>query len=222
MGTANAAHSAAGPNAPLSNGLVGYWPLDGSVTNWATGQTQDLSGNGNVGSLVSMSTTSAPVAGKMGQALNFDLGGYITAVDQSSPNPSDITVSAWIKLSADGSAFRYLLDKTSGGGGYLFKYTLAGATLITGGSGRSSGISYPLNTWHHIVGSYQSGSNQIRLYSDGVLADVGTGGAMTTNSGSLTIGNGPGGTFKGVVDDIRIYNRVLSGSEVAQLYNMGR
>src|SRR6266699_7247432 len=56
----------------LSQGLVGYWPLDGSVTNWTTNTTSDISGNGNTGTLVSLATSTAPVGGKIGQALKFD------------------------------------------------------------------------------------------------------------------------------------------------------
>jgi hypothetical protein len=66
-------------NSSLSNGLVGYWPLDGAVTNWNTGTTLDLSGSGNTGSLVSLSTTSSPVAGKIGQALYLLNGGAVEA-----------------------------------------------------------------------------------------------------------------------------------------------
>jgi hypothetical protein len=40
----------------LTNGLVGYWPLDGQVTDWNTNTTRDLSGQSNTGTLVSMST----------------------------------------------------------------------------------------------------------------------------------------------------------------------
>jgi hypothetical protein len=56
----------------FSNGLVGYWPLDGQVTDWATGRTKDISGNGNDGSLALMSTSSSPVGGKIGQAMTFN------------------------------------------------------------------------------------------------------------------------------------------------------
>src|ERR1700677_4275976 len=55
----------------VSNGLVGYWPFDGDTTNWNTDSTVDVSGNGNAGTLVNMSTTSSPVAGKIGGALGF-------------------------------------------------------------------------------------------------------------------------------------------------------
>src|SRR5271166_3575658 len=56
----------------LSNGLVGYWTFDGAVTNWSTGQILDISGNNNTGSLIGMSTTTSPVAGKIAQALQFN------------------------------------------------------------------------------------------------------------------------------------------------------
>src|SRR6185436_16749444 len=55
--------------ASLTDGLVGYWTMDGKNTNWSTGATADLSGNGNNGSMVGMSTTTSPVAGKIGQAI---------------------------------------------------------------------------------------------------------------------------------------------------------
>ena len=51
----------------LTTGLVGYWPLDGSVTKWATGQTQDLSGNSHTGQLINMSTSTSPTQGEMGE-----------------------------------------------------------------------------------------------------------------------------------------------------------
>jgi Concanavalin A-like lectin/glucanases superfamily len=76
LGAANVGHS----NAMISNGLVGYWTFDGKDTNWTTGQTRDLSVNGNNGSLAFMSTSSSPTIGKIGQALNFvgSCSNYIT------------------------------------------------------------------------------------------------------------------------------------------------
>ncbi len=59
----------------LSSGLVGYWPLDGKTTNWATGKTTDLSGQNNAGQLINMSTTTSPVSGNDRiWAYNWDSG----------------------------------------------------------------------------------------------------------------------------------------------------
>lgn len=48
----------------VRSGLVGHWTLDGSKTNWTTNTTADSSGNSNTGTLVSMSTSTAPAAGR--------------------------------------------------------------------------------------------------------------------------------------------------------------
>ena len=86
----------------LTNGLVGYWPLDGGTTSWTTDTTQDVSGNGNTGTLVSMSTTTSPVPGKIGGALKFNGSsqyinlGNISAITAG----SNWTVAFWMKANA--------------------------------------------------------------------------------------------------------------------------
>ena len=60
----------------------------------------DMSGNGNTGTLVSMSTSSSPVAGKIGQALKFAQASsqYIDLGNVSALKPTGaISVSAWVK-----------------------------------------------------------------------------------------------------------------------------
>ena len=89
-GASNIAHS----NVWISDGLVGYWTMDGSSIDWRKNQMSDMSGNGNTGSLVSLATSTAPVAGKIGQALSFDGNGYIAAGDINAlDGASAITIS---------------------------------------------------------------------------------------------------------------------------------
>ena len=59
----------------LASGLVGHWTFDGKDTPWTSSSaatTLDKSGSGNTGTLTNMSQSLAPVAGKVGQAPNFD------------------------------------------------------------------------------------------------------------------------------------------------------
>jgi hypothetical protein len=58
-----------------------------------------LSGNGNTGQLISMSTSTSPTQGKIGGALSFN--GSTSYIDGGNfaDNPSEMTVSAWIKTS---------------------------------------------------------------------------------------------------------------------------
>lgn len=81
--------------------------------------------------------------------------------------------------------------------------------------------------WHHVAFTYNGSSSAsgINFYVDGMLSN----GPTTYNNLSSTILNNVTptlGTYttgvswlKGSVDDVRIYNRALSGSEITQLYN---
>jgi len=167
LGTANVAHSASGPNAPLSNGLVGYWTLDGSATNWRTNTTADLSGNSNTGTLVSMSTSTSPIAGKIGQALQFGTSpsGFEVAVNPSTLQPSTVTVSTWAKptfssqllVPSANAGFEAIISAGSfqlGINGFFCEFD--GGDLAT----------MPYNKWFHIVYSYDG--SIIRVYVNGV------------------------------------------------------
>ena len=83
----------------LSNGLVAYWTFDGKDTPWTSSTaatTLDKSGNGNTGTLTNMNQSTAPVPGKIGQALKFDgSSGYVSASPISSLT-DNLTFSAWL------------------------------------------------------------------------------------------------------------------------------
>jgi Concanavalin A-like lectin/glucanases superfamily len=232
-GVANAAHSNIGGPA-LSNGIVGYWTFDGPSLHWTTNTADDVSGNGNTGSLISMSTTTSPVVGKIGQALRFDVN---ASSDISVPDAGTIdyvqnfSLSAWFKTSSV-SADQILLQKTSGG----FSCSTANFLLYIQGSSQkvrlcisNSPVTAVLtsqtispNTWYHVVAT-ADGTN-LKMYLNGVLSNQNAQTAATTDTTDvLFIGNnGSNNNLQGRMDDVRVYNRVLSDSEIVQLYNMGR
>jgi hypothetical protein len=85
-----------------------------------------------------------------------------------------------------------------------------------------------LNIWTHIAGTYDAATHTGRVYINGVLAKEQVfGSSMTTyatsgfltNIGSATLGdsNEPFGAFKGAIDEVRIYKRVLTAGEIAPL-----
>jgi hypothetical protein len=106
--------------------------------------------------------------------------------------------------------------------------TLKWALYTSGGwEWHDSGQSVPQNEWHYISFSY-NGSDGI-FYIDGSqvssISDP-DGGSIDTNSNNVWIGaraNGGGMSwFDGKIDDVRIYDRALSESEIKRLYKMGR
>ena len=80
----------------------------------------------------------------------------------------------------------------------------------------------PLGTLHHLVGVYEP-SVAIRIYQDGVLHNENTTGVPATQydpSNNVVIGRRAdgGSSFDGLIGDVRIYNRVLSATEIATIH----
>lgn len=226
--------AAARPQTSLvSSGLVGYWPFGGNYMNWATGKALDASGNGNDGSITGMSTSTSPVQGRVGQALNFDnTDDKIIVQNSTSLNiTGQITVSAWIyPRSFGGANLARIIDKSDTDGYLLLLNNTTGSKALYFLYGSSPvGVTYDnaitLNTWQHVLctlsglsvncylngvslGSYQFGSAP----SSGSNASLGIGGKSSDNTRQ----------FDGYIDEVRIYNRALSASEVLQLYNSSK
>jgi hypothetical protein len=235
LGTANVAHS---NTVALSNGLVGYWTFDGSATNWRTNTTADLSGNGNTGTLVGMSTSSSPVAGKIGQALYFTgtPGSYsaIRMGNKSAFEPAQFTISAWINSGTDQSTA--IVSKGAGdsaGSGYglyyysnnSFQFRLDGAPIT------SANNSLPLNKWNHVTATYDGQQMVIYINGSSAATPVAKVGATVSSSYEFAVGDralyawpDPSNTpfINGRIDDVRVYNRALTAGEVKQLDHMGQ
>jgi hypothetical protein len=73
------------------------------------------------------------------------------------------------------------------------------------------------NKWYHIVYTTDTKANQLMLYVNGALVDQGASGATPENMDERRIGSEHDGRFLiGMVDEVRIYNRVLTADEVKQ------
>ncbi len=79
-----------------------------------------------------------------------------------------------------------------------------------------------LNAWTHLVGIYDTGAGQIRLYVNGVLAASASFSSGWRATGAITVGrsyyNTPSGFFSGKIDEVRTAQRVFTATEVASLY----
>lgn len=226
LGTAN--------TTSLSSGLVGYWPLDGATTNWTTGITRDLSGSGYTGNLVSLSTSSSPATGKVGQALKFNgSSSYVNIAGITSDMlTTNFTVSVWVKKLSpfSGSAeWTVMGTRNSNTSGWQIGISNAGIPIWRTFSGTQnnitfSGTSVTAGVWTHLV--FVHGDGSAALYKNGVLVtssaitNPATGGTVPLKIGHIGIGSG-GSYWEGLEDDVKIYNRALSAQEVALLYASG-
>jgi len=171
------------------------------------------------------------VNGKYGKALSFD--GTDDCMDIAYSANLDIlnnlTVTAWIKAddpwgggdlpivwhSGIQSAFGF--DKATG---------KARADLYIGGAWRGPWLSanaVSSGVWHYMVYTYDGGRVKIYVDSINVVDQAQTGNLASSVSirriGKDTAGPAHYHMFKGIIDEVRIYNRVLSQSEIKDIYS---
>ncbi len=223
--------------ASLQNGLIVYYPFDE-----ANGETaSDKSRNNNDAELIGNAAW-APKEGKIGGAIRFD-GGDSSAVDENGADYINeleaFTVSVWVKsdsvghdrgivfgIDPDGSdnVFGLRYDAASWatkGGTNLVK----GSITTTGGGQAYEGKSDVQTTeWQHLVFAWRSGE-QLTLYIDGELDDPihndDSKDGKISGATKLIVGKGAkdnnGTSWPGLIDDFRLYDRVLAEGEITDL-----
>jgi len=175
-----------------------------------------MSGNGNDGSLGAMSTTTSPVIGKIGSAMSFGGTNQQIRVGTVGGYSNNISVSAWFYHRALTGGYDEIIGADDCNNFIIY----FDSSYINWSLQCGPGILIP-NIYDN--GWTNNGTNAF-IYIDGKV--VGSGSGLTPfTPGALAIGgNGVNedGDFNGKIDDVRIYNRVLSATEVQQLYNAER
>jgi hypothetical protein len=193
--------------------LVGYWMLDET-----SGQTaSDSSGEGNNGATNAVTW----VPGHTNGAGSFDgATSYITVPDDASLDPYALTVAAWINP-VDWNGNRRILQKGALDNQYrllaeggVLKFDIAGVGTVTT-------VLPAVNVWTHVAGTYDG--TTVRLYVNGVqVASTAATAEMPATGDPLFIGTkNAGGTqgdhFSGLLDEVRVYWRALSATEIAAI-----
>lgn len=215
------------PSYVPTNGLVGYWPF--------TGNANDVSGNGNNGT-VSAATLTTDRFGNANGAYSFNgTTSYIGIPTINVSSSNQFTISIWVNpTDITGMYNRNILrqDNGIGGGDWLIAFQDFGANLSfgiqTGGVYSELDLSIIasnyINAWHNIIVVYD-GSNRF-IYSDNVLigSDSKTGNVSYTPSATFVFGAaspaaGAAERFIGKIDDIGIWSYALNQQEIADVYN---
>lgn len=222
----------------LENGLVGHWKLDESAGPTAV----DSSGNGNNGTFTNSPT---PTTGRLSGALDFsgESGADATNDRVLIGDPANgsldfgsnsFSYGMWVY--ATGSAGTYDMPWNKGGGcatcrGYDMEFGSGGWTTYIGDGDETNtslvSASPILNAWTHVMvvvnrpaSRHITYVNGVQVTSDTISATFGSVDTSTQASiGASFTGNHP---FLGRIDDVRIYNRALSATDVASLANGGQ
>lgn len=212
-------------SAQLKSGLVGYWKFENNAL--------DATMHDNDGTVSGATYTSS---GKVGGCYDFD--GSNDYIDSNlSTSYSIFSFSCWYNIAAvGGTTTPRLFDKYYGANVeklIYFQTDLKTMTFIHYFS-NSYGVwriddSFTYDTWHHLVITYNNSSisNDPVVYIDGlsksVFEDISPDGTASTTTDSFVFGNRPAGDrpLDGKIDEVMIYNREISATEVKMLYNSG-
>jgi hypothetical protein len=220
--------------ASLRQGLVGAWCPSLGASGY---RLIDRSGNNNHGVLTGMDPGTDWVASGSGLALDFDGVNDYVNLGQSTAFQlnfsSRFSISAWIRTTASSGG---IIGKRVVAGWY---FSIDGSNIIGLNLQGSVSTAIVVNSvasgvcdgnWHQVCCTYTGNSNAsgIALFVDG--RQVSTTTVLNSATGSLlnaidtTIGSVTTNQFfiAAQLDDIRLYSRALSLSEIQQLYTGGR
>lgn len=201
-------------NTGYNAGLVGFWPLTYVYTD-SSGNRRTLSSNGIGGGF-----STGGVGG--GGVCWFTSGTtYLTDTSIGSVPVNTGSVGVWFKTTAPGSGLRGIIAKLYEYGIYLTDSVIGFYDLSTF-TFTSSGVNVADGLWHFAFLTFNSGvSNGTNLYLDGNKTPILTGTTtVLTHSGTyIGSGVGRGSVFNGYVDEPRVYNRIVSLTEMKQIYD---
>jgi hypothetical protein len=197
------------------DGLVAYYPFNGNAN--------DISGNGNNG-VVFGATLTSDRFGIADSAYYFGGNGhYILVAPSASLNiTGDLTIAAWVDLSsssvnANAVIFSDMLEH-SPHDGYSFRLWDGNKLrLFCGGQSLLATTPLEVDVWTHVA-VVLSGTTAT-TYINGELDSSGGVAAPTSSSVNPTIGASAQQAYgwNGEIDDITVYNRALSTTEISEL-----
>jgi len=201
-----------------------YLPFDKEDV-MAGGKSRETSGNKDDATLVNGALITSPSVGKFGEALSLNgTNQYATIPSGAAPTGSRMSVSAWVYPTgyADGT-YNGIVSwgpRSCAGHSFLLSLQNNGRPSFASWCNDfvpNSGAAASLNQWNHVV-AVLDGKN-VTLYMNGVPVSGTLPIAADVWAGVLNIGStdNPGRLFRGLIDDVEIFNRPLSPTEVAKL-----
>ncbi|MEM6810915.1 MAG: LamG-like jellyroll fold domain-containing protein [Pseudomonadota bacterium] len=221
-------------NAGRDRGLVGHYKLD--ETTGTSGTTAvDSSPSANDGTYDGIAPATDSVPGKIGTAIDFSQNSSDHVSFSKVNDTGDVTISGWFRHNGTfASKISGMVDIATS---YRFRSRFGLNSLsffaddwtTNGGSWIRGGSPFDVGSWTHLAVTYSYndpiGTDPL-FYKNGVFIGSGTeivapAGSYSPSGSNVEIGgrtDTTGNNFEGEIDDVRIYNRVLSANEIQALY----
>ncbi len=193
-----------------------YMPMEGGAAN----ALKDYSGNGHA-----PSNNGATWYADQG----FDGGGCFYFEDDTIlagevlQSNGSYTKMAWVKRTGNDTLNIISGDGTNNSHAFWCACApgdgLGGGHEAGGWCDVESGTSFPTGSWHHVAISYNSIDDRLLLYMDGNEVGQGTADGPTNDPTIYVGGFGDNHEWRGYIDDVRVYNDVISEEQIAAVYN---
>jgi hypothetical protein len=214
-----------GTGGTLPAGLVAWWKLDeaaGSAT------AADASGNGNDATLTGLSSTSAWTSGHTGGALKCDGTGGALVNHSASIDAitKGATVAAWVYRLSATTGFSVVLSRQIGTtSGEYYWLGLSGdyAAISSSATPMISTTTVPMGTWTHLAVTHDGSTARIYMNGTQVFSRNASAYFRADTSKVTICGNQNDASgaiierWNGLVDDVQLYSRALTATEIASL-----
>jgi hypothetical protein len=219
---------------PPPSGLVGWWPGETNANDIIGGDNGTLEGGATF------------ALGKVGEGFRLDgTNAYVQIPDSAALKPTNVTVEAWVWLDPNLPSNRggeQIVFKKNTWSAWFEGYSLLKVTIDNGDGTFSDRFQFCVSrdgdqvdinsqtiaqrgVWYHVAATYDG--NQSVLYVNGVAEASATPGfALDYDTTPIFIGTS--GTwapylsmFGGILDEVSIYNRALTASEIQAIFNAG-
>ncbi len=213
--------------------LAAWWKLDDE----GTGTVIDSSGNGHDGTIFGDAQF---VPGMLGEALEFDgdndyvnIDGYQGIVGDGTNTPA-FSVTAWVRKEGPVGGDGEIVGWGNSGTGNRMEFRFNGGNnrvrIESGGGNAQNDTELTTDMWHHVAltvrenSTYESGVN---FYLDGLddtRPNTDPDPIHPTGNFDVKIGlryNEDARLFTGLIDDVRIYDKKLTGTEVQDIMTLG-
>ena len=210
---------------PPSDHLVGHWKFDGDFSD-SSGKSQQGIPNGSV--------KAGTDNGLFGGAAQFNGGDYVTL--PLGTVGADWTLMCWVK-GAPGNVgmflsagYDYYKDGGKGWESVFLRYFSNGTSITgainwpewkeKGSTGHTGEWSVTQGKWHHVALTFQGATSTMKFYLDGDLKHLGNPTFPGWFNNTITLGGSYGvqgliDDYIGLIDDVRLYNRILTDDEMA-------
>ena len=202
-------------------GLLAYYTM--SDVNDSSGNGRNLTNNAGV----------TFVPGKVGNCGRFAAASsqFLSRTDTGLAISGNLSVACWVKF-ASATDFKRMVSRfVQGTGGYTMATTptngVAWGCVGTGGTANAVSANLNNDQWYHLIGTFELTGSIASLYVDNGAAITDTiisGGGMATPDVDFMIGafdSTPTNFMDGDIDEVAIWNRVLTADERTYLYNGG-